>query len=320
MSGLLRAEAVHVGFRRGGTLARLRGKGWIEVVRAVSLTVAAGETRAIGGDSGSGKTTLARAMAGLLPVTAGRITFAGEEIGAMDAAGLRRLRRQVAFLFQDPVSSLSPRRRVRAQLLEPFAIHRCPPPDPAGRAAELLAMVGLSPRLLTAYPHQLSGGQARRVGIARALALSPALVIADEPTAGLDVSVQGEVLNLLAELQAAGGQAYAVVSHNLPVVRHVSDRVAVMYLGQIVESGPTARVFASPAHPYTQALVASVPGAGRHRGGTDPALSGSVPSLLHRPAGCALAGRCPRAMPVCRAEPPAERELEPGWTARCHLL
>ncbi len=223
-------------------------------------------------------------------------------------------------MFQDPVASLSPRRTVRALITEPFRIHglrrarsrRREPP-------RLLAMVGLGADFLERYPHELSGGQARRVGVARALALSPKLIIADEPTAGLDVSVQGEVLNLFSRLQAELGIGYLIITHNLPVVRRVSPLIAIMYLGRLVEVGPTALVFARPAHPYTHALLAATPRPDPALRRTAVELVGEIPSLANRPQGCEFHTRCPFAQARCRAEAPALRELAPGHWASCHF-
>ena len=232
---------------------------------------------------------------------------------------LKPYRRQIAMMFQDPVASLSPRLTLRALITEPFKIHQLGDRDPRTEAARLLELVGLGAEFLERYPHELSGGQARRVGVARALALSPRLIIADEPTAGLDVSVQGEVLNLLSRLQAGLGVAYLIITHNLPVVRRVTDLVAIMYLGRLVEIGPTATVFARPAHPYTLALLAATPKPDPALRRTEVELKGEIPSLANRPRGCEFHTRCPFAQPRCLAEAPALRELAPGHRASCHF-
>ena len=222
-------------------------------------------------------------------------------------------------MFQDPVASLSPRRTVASLITEPLLIHRVSGVDLDAEAGRLIGMVGLDRRYLGLYPHQLSGGQARRVGAARALALNPALVIADEPTAGLDVSVQGEVLNLLAALRAEQGMGYLIVTHNLPVIRHISDRIGIMYLGRIVEQGPTREVFRRPAHPYTAGLVAAIPQPDPDLAREAPPLEGEVPSPRNRPAGCEFHTRCRFAEARCRAEAPAWKELGEGRGVRCHL-
>ncbi|PKP73056.1 MAG: peptide ABC transporter ATP-binding protein [Alphaproteobacteria bacterium HGW-Alphaproteobacteria-6] len=294
----------------------------IDILQGITLALAAGETFALVGESGSGKTTLARAMLGLVPVSGGSLHFDGVALGSARAfAGLRR---STAMMFQDPVGSLSPRMTVGALLAEPFVIHRRPLPLPgrAGRAAQaaaLLDRVGLPARLAARYPHELSGGQARRVCVARAIALDPRLVIADEPTAGLDVSVQGEILNLMTGLGTALGIGFLVITHNLAMVRHIADRIAVLYLGRLVESGPAAAVLARPAHPYTQSLIASEPQPDPRRRRADLAIRGEIPGILRRPAGCAFHGRCPRAEAICRVTEPDLRDLGAGQQAACHF-
>lgn len=304
---LLEAEGVHVG------LPGARRRGGPDILSGVSLSLAPAEALGLVGESGSGKTTLARALLGLVPAQ-GRVAFEGRAGAGATAA----LRRRAAILFQDPVASLSPRLSVGRAVTEPFVIHGLSVDRPA-KAAELLDRVGLPAALAARYPHELSGGQARRVCVARALALSPALLVADEPTAGLDVSVQGEVLNLLATLREEAGLALLVISHNLAVVRHLADRVAVLYLGRLVEEGPAEAVFADPLHPYTRGLLASEPSPDPRRRRTQAPVTGEIPSLLSRPSGCPFHPRCPRAVARCRAEAPALRPLAPGRRAACHL-
>jgi peptide/nickel transport system ATP-binding protein len=319
---VLEIEGLRVRFRRRGRLgAWLRGERArpLEAVAGVSLSIPAATTFALVGESGSGKTTLGRAILGLVPAQAGSIRFEGQELLGLSERALKPWRGRIAMMFQDPVASLSPRRTVRALITEPFWIHGLRDRDPDAEAARLLGMVGLSPDFLERYPHELSGGQARRVGVARALALSPRLIIADEPTAGLDVSVQGEVLNLFARLQAELGIAYLIITHNLPVVRRISQLVAIMYLGRLVERGPTAAVFTRPAHPYTLGLLAATPRPDPTRRRTELELKGEIPSLAHRPAGCEFHTRCPFAKPRCLAEAPSLRELAPGHFASCHF-
>jgi peptide/nickel transport system ATP-binding protein len=319
---LLAVDALRVRFRTHGAVrARLQriADPFIDAVMGVSLRLAAGETLGLVGESGSGKTTLARALTGLADVHSGQVHFAGRSLVGLDDQAMRPARREIAMMFQDPVASLSPRKSVRSLIAEPFRIHGVVVPDLEAELRKLLALVGLHPGFLAAYPHQLSGGQARRVGVARALALRPKLVIADEPTAGLDVSVQGEILNLMGRLQRELGLSYLIVTHNLPVIRHVSDRLAIMYLGRFVEEGDTQAVFARPAHPYTQALLGAVPQPDPDRPRARAALSGEVPSLQSRPSGCEFHPRCPHAQPRCRVEAPALAELGGGRRASCHF-
>ena len=223
-------------------------------------------------------------------------------------------------MFQDPVSSLSPRRTVQSLIAEPFIIHGVREKDLASEVKRLLALVGLPADFASRYPHQLSGGQARRVGVARAIALNPKLIIADEPTAGLDVSVQGEILNLLARLQAELGLTYMIITHNLAVVRHVCDRTAIMYMGRVVEEGPTDAIFAQAAHPYTAALIAAQPHTDPARRRSGPVLMGEVTSLRHRPPGCEFHPRCGRATDICRSEVPRPVLPSTDHMARCHHI
>lgn len=287
------------------------------ILSGVSLSIGHGEMLGLVGESGSGKSTLARAMLGLLAITGGRLLFEGREIrGSAEFAGVRK---SAALMFQDAVASLSPRRKVADQLVEPFRINGVPLPEGDGTAAMMLARVGLPPALAQRYPHELSGGQARRVSVARALALKPRLVIADEPTAGLDVSVQAEILNLMTGLRGELGLSFLIITHNLAVVRHVTDRVAVLYLGRMAEWGPTRQVFARPLHPYTQSLVAAEPHADPRKRRPDLALKGEIPSVLARPAGCEFHTRCPISRPRCAKEEPLPRMVTPERLVRCHF-
>ncbi|HTW27406.1 MAG TPA: ABC transporter ATP-binding protein [Acetobacteraceae bacterium] len=322
MTALLEVERVSVRYEAaGGALGRMVGRRPVDAVLDASFALPQGGTLALIGESGSGKSTLARAVMGLTPYQAGAVRFLGRAPEGRGDAAFRPWRRRIGMMFQDPVASLSPRLTVRALLAEPFRIHgRDGSADgrDAGAACErLLALVGLPADFAARYPHQLSGGQARRVALARALALSPLLLIADEPTAGLDVSVQGEILNLLARIRAGSGLAALIITHNLAVVPHVSERVAVMYMGQLVEQGPTRAVLARPAHPYTDGLLAAQPRPDPDQRRPGVTLEGEVPSLARRPPGCAFHTRCPRAAPRCRVEPPAERALA-GRLLRCH--
>jgi oligopeptide/dipeptide ABC transporter ATP-binding protein len=319
---VLEVEGLQVRFRRMGPLrALLQGVSdpYLAAVADVSLAIGEAATFALVGESGSGKTTLGRAIIGLVPAQAGSVRFEGQELLGLSDRALRPCRRRLAMMFQDPQASLSPRLTVRALIAEPFRIHGLRGRELRAEALRLLALVGLNAEFLERHPHELSGGQARRVGVARALALEPRLIIADEPTAGLDVSVQGEIVNLLARLQERHGISYLIITHNLPVVRRISERIAIMYLGRLVEEGPTAAVFARPAHPYTLALLAATPKPDPTRRRVEVELKGEIPSLALRPTGCEFHPRCPFAQPRCRAEAPALREVAEGHLARCHF-
>lgn len=321
MAELLEVERLRVRFRAvkplNAWLAGIRDP-MIDAVADVSLSIGEGGAFGLVGESGSGKTTLGRAIMGLVPVESGDIRLAGAAFPRRGGRALKAWRHQVGMTFQDPTGSLSPRLTVRALITEPFRIHGLTRRELGAEARRLVSLVGLAEDFLDRYPHELSGGQARRVGIARALALDPRLLIADEPTAGLDVSVQGEVLNLLARLRQELGIALLLITHNLAAVRLSAERLGVMYMGRLVETGPTAAVFRRAAHPYTAALLAAIPVADptRHR---ERAIAGEVPSLLRRPPGCEFHTRCPHAEPRCRAEAPAAREIAPGHVARCHF-
>jgi len=271
----------------------------VDVVHGVSFDIARGETLAIVGESGSGKTTLAMALCGLAPVLDGEVRFNGAVQSSGKDGYLKPDRRRIALMLQDPVGSLSPRMTIRKLLAEPFRIHSGLSDDPDHAALELLSMVGLSNEFADRYPHQLSGGQARRVGLARALAQKPDLLIADEPTAGLDVSIQGEVLNLLSELQQELGLGIMIITHNLNIVRHVARQMAIMYLGRFVEQGLSELVFQQPRHPYTAALLAANPSTNPDAVPERIDLTGEVPSLLQRPSGCEFHNRCPQAQEDC---------------------
>jgi len=292
---------------------------YLDAVLDLSFTLGAAETLALVGESGSGKTTLGRAIVGLARAAGGSIRYRGQELVGLSARRFRPLRREVSMVFQDPIASLSPRMTVRGLLAEPSRIHRVPTDGGEAEAMRLLDLVGLGRDFAGSYPHQLSGGQARRVGLARALALAPRLIVADEPTAGLDVSVQGEILNLMNRLQGERGHSYLIITHNLPVVRHVADRVAIMYLGRLVEIGRTAAVFRRPAHPYTLGLLAAVPEPDPAKRRAKLQLVGEVPSLRRRPSGCEFRTRCPFAQARCAAAAPPWRELAPGHWASCHF-
>ncbi|MXZ80976.1 MAG: ABC transporter ATP-binding protein [Gammaproteobacteria bacterium] len=275
----------------------------ILAVAGVSFDVDAGETFALVGESGSGKTTLAHAINGLQDISRGEMAFMSQRIETSSPGEMKPLRRHMAMMFQDPVGSLSPRMKVGDLVVEPFRIHGIQA-NLQEEARRLLSLVGLSGDFSDRYPHQLSGGQARRVGVARAIALNPKLIIADEPTAGLDVSVQGEVLNLLNDLRERLGLAMIIITHNLHVVHHVADRMAVMYLGRIVEAGETEEMFRAPAHPYTATLLSANPEPDPDKARNRISLPAEVPSLLARPPGCEFHTRCPWAQARCARETP----------------
>lgn len=279
-----------------------QGKGAaLHAVSGVDLAVYEGETLALVGESGCGKSTLGRLLLGLLPPTQGQVFFDGQDLAALPPDRLRALRRQMQLVFQDTAAALNPRWTVGQSLAEPLRIHNlCPRGEYAARGAALLTQVGLAPDLLDRYPHQLSGGQRQRVGLARALALSPRLVVCDEPVSALDVSVQAQMLNLLADLQASQGLTYVLISHDLGVVRHSADRVCVMFLGRVCEVGPTQALFSAPRHPYTKFLLDSVPRPDpTRRGESGPPLAGEIPSPVHPPSGCRFRTRCPYAQDIC---------------------
>ncbi len=318
MTEILRVEDLRVRYSvDGGIAAALKGqrRESVDVVHGVSLHIKRGETLAIVGESGSGKTTLAMALCGLAPIHSGKVFFDGERLKRNKQRRLLLDRRRVALMFQDPVGSLSPRMTVRKLLSEPFQIHPGLSDDPNESAMEMLSMVGLRSDFADRYPHQLSGGQARRVGLARALAQKPDLLIADEPTAGLDVSIQGEVLNLLADLQKDLGLGIMIITHNLNIVRHVAGDMAIMYLGRFLEQGPSQSIFQRPRHPYTAALLAANPSPDPDATPLRIELTGEVPGLLARPQGCEFHTRCPRVQSRCREEFP-ERDSgdgQQGW-------
>jgi oligopeptide transport system ATP-binding protein len=315
MTSLVRAEGLSRGFRaRGGWLARRRD---VLAVRAVDLEIGRAEAVGVVGESGCGKSTLGRLLLRLLAPSAGRVLFDGQDLGEAGGARLRHLRRRMQLIFQDPYGSLDPRRRVGSQIADGMVVHRLA----AGaalrdRVGALLRQVGLEPHHGDRLPHEFSGGQRQRIAIARALATGPDFLVADEPVSALDMSVQAQIVNLLADLRAELGLALLFISHDLPVVRHLSDRVVVMYLGRIVEIGPTRDVFAAPVHPYTRALLAATPSLARARGAPAP-LVGELPSPAAPPSGCGFRTRCPHAIADCAATVPALRPVGEGHRAAC---
>jgi peptide/nickel transport system ATP-binding protein len=298
--------------------------GYVRAVDEVSFHVDAGETLSLVGESGCGKTTTARCILRAVTPTAGEIRFRTSEGSVLDVATLpksrlRPLRRQMQMIFQDPFSSLNPRRTLLDIVAEPLVANGVGSRhERVDRVAELLRLVGLRPEYMRRYPHAFSGGQRQRIGIARALALNPRLVVADEPVSALDVSVQAQILNLMLDLQSQLGLTYLFVAHDLSVVKHVSDRVAVMYVGQIVETAPTEALFAAPRHPYTEALLSAVPKPDPRLRTQRIVLEGEVADPANPPPGCYFHPRCPYAVAACRTERPALEEVSPGHVVRCH--
>ncbi len=278
----------------------------VKALDGVSLTLERGEVLGIVGESGCGKSTLGRALLRLIEPSGGEVYFEGENLVALSAGGLKRRRRDLQIIFQDPFGSLNPRHKVGTIIREPLDVHGIGSRQSRGeRVAELLRLVGLPPEAAERYPHEFSGGQRQRISIARALALDPKLIVADEPVSALDVSIQSQVINLIVDLRARLGLSMIFISHDLSVIRHVSDRIAVMYLGRIVETGPAEEIMTAPMHPYTQALLSSIPRPNAERGRQRTILKGEVPDPANPPSGCAFHTRCPNAMELCTVERPA---------------
>jgi peptide/nickel transport system ATP-binding protein/oligopeptide transport system ATP-binding protein len=295
--------------------------GVVKAVDGVNLTVYEGETLGIVGESGCGKSTVGRLILRLLDLTSGEIIFNGKDIGRMSQRELRPMRKDLQCVFQDPFASLNPRMSVGSAIAEPMYLQAGLSRAGANkRAEELLEIVGLSAQAAALYPHEFSGGQRQRIAIARAISLKPKLIIADEAVSALDVSIQAQIVNLLGDLQAQTKVSYLFISHNLSIVRHISDRVAVMYLGRVVETATRNQLFDSPKHPYTQALLSSVPEPDVDQKRERIVLKGEVPNAANPPSGCAFHPRCPHATDRCRIEQPAFREVEPGHFASCHFI
>ena len=320
---VLRVQDLKVHFPVTAGIVVRRQVGTVKAVDGVSFTVRRGETLGLVGESGCGKSTTGLAILRMLDITSGTVEFEGENITGYDRGRMRPIRAKMQMVYQDPYGSLNPRMKVADIVGEPLVVHGLADDKDKYRArvADLLRMVGLLPDMAERYPHEFSGGQRQRIGIARALALEPSLLICDEPVSALDVSIQAQVVNLFMELQERLGLTYIFIAHDLSVVRHISDRIAVMYLGRVVEIADRDRLYKDPLHPYTQALMAAVPIA-------DPELeaqraqqiiSGEIPSALRPPPACRFHTRCPKAMEICKSADPPLKQLDDGRAVACHL-
>jgi oligopeptide transport system ATP-binding protein len=315
----VRGLVKHFPVKRGVVFSRTMGQ--VQAVDDISFDIARGETLALVGESGCGKSTTGRLILKLMAPTRGSVRFKGEEIADLDEDRMRRLRRHMQIIFQDPYASLNPRLTVGETLMEPMRVHEIgDETQRTERVKELLEVVGLSPEHASRYPHQFSGGQRQRIGIARALTVNPDLVICDEPVSALDVSIQAQVVNLLQNLQKRFGLSYLFIAHDLAVVKHISDRVAVMYLGKLIEITEKRTLYSKPLHPYTQALLSAIPRPDPLAQRQRIILTGDVPSAINPPSGCRFHTRCPHAQARCRQEEPVLREAAPGHRVACHFF
>ncbi|MDE1994407.1 MAG: ATP-binding cassette domain-containing protein [Rhizobiaceae bacterium] len=321
MNAILRTEGLSKIFSDGGGLSFGKPSQEVRAVDGIDLDIRRGETVALVGESGCGKSTLGRLLLRLIQPSGGKVWYGGTELTSLSADEMRNMRRKLQMVFQDPYGSLSPRRSIAQIIAEPldaFGLLRSAK-DRRDKVADLLTQVGLSPTFMDRYPRQFSGGQRQRIGIARAISVEPDFIVADEPVSALDVSVQAQIINLMQDLQEKKGFSFLFIAHDLAVVRHIADRVAVMYLGRIVEIGPKKAVYGLPQHPYTQALLSAAPEPDPVLKSRRIVLEGDVPSPTNIPSGCAFRTRCPLAKEICSTERPALREVAPGQSAACHF-